>query len=111
MLYARVVHEVTKRHAMAGIQAVLGETVLDHASRYVLEFVYAHVLPIKAKPYPLRIPIPRMNREAGRTAPGALAKEAMPAGRPKTPAPTIPATFHMVSSVSCSTNQVGLRYV
>jgi hypothetical protein len=37
-----------------------------------------------------------MKRDAGRTAPGALAKEAMPAGRPKTPAPTMPAKNGMV---------------
>mmetsp|Transcript_35577 Transcript_35577/g.86098 ORF Transcript_35577/g.86098 Transcript_35577/m.86098 type:complete len:268 (+) Transcript_35577:674-1477(+) len=90
--YANVAKIVLSVTAVAGSQLVFGETVADHASLYEDVLVYAQHRPINANPYPDNAPIIEISATAGTTADGALANAAIPAGRLRTPAPTIPLT-------------------
>jgi len=73
----------------AGIQPVDGPTDRSHASRYDVAPVYAHTLPIIENPNPDSAPMTAIRATAGRTAERADPNAAIPAGRERTPTPTI----------------------
>ena len=59
--------------------------------------MYEQILPIRENPYGLKIPIPMTSMVDGNSADGALPNAAIPAGRPRTPAPTIDLTKLKIS--------------
>lgn len=76
----------------AGIHPVPGPTDFSHASLYDVAPVYAHTFPIIANPNPDSAPMTAMSATAGRTAERADPNAAIPAGRERTPTPTMALT-------------------
>jgi hypothetical protein len=90
--YARTEHDVTMKHAKAGIQLLLEDTDRSQACRYETLDVYAQIRPIKEKQYPEITPMILIKAILGTRAKFVDPNAATPAGRPNTPAPTIDLT-------------------
>lgn len=78
ILKARHAKNVLSVVDQAGIQEVSAPILLVQASRKDVAPVYAHTFPIKAKPYPERMPMIVISTTAGIIAMGASPKAATP---------------------------------
>ena len=109
MLYARIAEMVLNVTAHAGIQLDFSETVALQASRYDSVLVYAQQRPMRAKPYPESPPMMAIKATAGITALGADPHAAIPAGRLRTPAPTMPLIRLKINSVTVAPDSLSVE--